>query len=92
MRQRRTETKATTVWPIHELTRSLPKLMHAGLRSSRFYTGGNDSLTFQAQTTRSRTANAEENLEKLVEELQRIYQMSVPGETSVKKVKKHQAL
>ncbi|KAI1842995.1 hypothetical protein JX266_010848 [Neoarthrinium moseri] len=88
----KTESKATTVWPVHELTRSMPKLMHSALRSSRYYTSGNDSLTFQAQTHRSRTANSEENHGKLVEEIHRIFRETVPGMTSAKKQKKYEAL
>ncbi|ETS73752.1 hypothetical protein PFICI_14698 [Pestalotiopsis fici W106-1] len=88
----KTETKATTVWAVHELTRILPKLMHPALRTSRYYTSRNDSLTIQAQTQRSRTANTDENVQKLVEEIQRIYRESVPGVTTAKKIKKYEAL
>jgi peptidyl-tRNA hydrolase ICT1 len=80
------------VWPICELTRSLPKLMHAGLRASKYYASGSDSLIFQAQTQRDRSANTEENLEKLAEELRRIYRETVPGVTDVKKIKRYEAL
>lgn len=89
---RRTETKATTVWPIHELIKALPKVMHSTLRASRYYTSRTDSLTIQAQTQRSRTANTDENVEKLMEEIHRIYREVVPGVTSAKKVKKYEAL
>ncbi|KAI0123606.1 hypothetical protein BJ170DRAFT_639756 [Xylariales sp. AK1849] len=88
----KTESKATTVWAVSELAKGLPKLMHSGLRSSRYYTSRNDSITVQAQTQRSRSANTDENHEKLVDELQRIYRETVPGATSVKKMKKYEAL
>ncbi|KAJ0298203.1 hypothetical protein COL516b_010126 [Colletotrichum fioriniae] len=48
-----------------------------------------DSLTFQAQTHRQRDANSEENQQKLIDEIKRIYQETVPGETSSDKKKKH---
>ncbi|KAH6653171.1 hypothetical protein BKA67DRAFT_310489 [Truncatella angustata] len=88
----KTETKATTVWPVFELTRMLPKLMHSPLRSSRYYTSRTDSLTIQAQTQRSRSANTDENFDKLVEEIRRIYREAVPGVTNTKKAKKYEAL
>ncbi|KAI0160147.1 hypothetical protein GGR57DRAFT_499561 [Xylariaceae sp. FL1272] len=87
----KTESKATTVWPVHELARSLPKLMRSALRSSRYYTMGSDSFTIHAQTQRSRTANVTENHDKLVKELHRIYTEQVPEPTSEKKIKKHEA-
>ncbi|KAM0811490.1 hypothetical protein AB5N19_11846 [Seiridium cardinale] len=88
----KTETKATTVWPVHELTQTLPKLLHPALRTSRYYTSRTDSLTIQAQTQRSRTANTDENVQKLADEIQRIYREAVPGVTNAKKVKKYEAL
>ncbi|KAI0179690.1 peptidyl-tRNA hydrolase domain-containing protein [Hypoxylon sp. FL1284] len=88
----KTESKATTVWSIEELSKSLPKLMRLALRTSRYYAKGNDSITIQAQTQRSRSANHEENHKKLVEELQKMYKQHVPQATSSEKVKKHEDL
>ncbi|GAP92746.1 putative peptidyl-tRNA hydrolase domain-containing protein [Rosellinia necatrix] len=88
----KTETKATSIWPVSELSKGLPKMMCAALRSSRYYSVRNDSITIQAQTQRSRTANTDENRQKLVEELHRIYREQVPAATSEKKIKKHEAL
>jgi peptidyl-tRNA hydrolase ICT1 len=51
-----------------------------------------DSITIQAQTQRSRSANADDNHEKLVGELHRIYQEQVPAATDGKKIKKHEAM
>jgi hypothetical protein len=51
-----------------------------------------DSITIQAQTLRSRTANTDENQRKLVEELHRIYRERVPAATSEKKIKKHEEM
>ncbi|KAK8055012.1 hypothetical protein PG993_000239 [Apiospora rasikravindrae] len=88
----RTESKATTVWSFKDLTKDLPKLLHSGLRASKYYAARTDSISIQAQTQRSRTANTDENHQKLFEELQKIYRDSVPGETSDKKRKKYEAL
>ncbi|KAI2631443.1 hypothetical protein GGS26DRAFT_591319 [Hypomontagnella submonticulosa] len=88
----KTESKATTVWSVEELSRSLPKLIRSSLRSSKYYSKRNDSITIQAQTQRSRSANTEENHLKLVEELRKIYKEKVPGSTSNETVKKYEAL
>ncbi|KAI0108751.1 hypothetical protein F4776DRAFT_667891 [Hypoxylon sp. NC0597] len=87
-----TESKATTVWSMEELSKSLPKLVRSALRSSKYYSKRNDSITIQAQTQRNRSANTGENHLKLVEELQKIYKENVPGETSSEKIKKYEAL
>ncbi|CAJ2509590.1 Uu.00g146160.m01.CDS01 [Anthostomella pinea] len=88
----KTETKATTVWSVDELSKSLPKLVHSALRTSKYYSGRTDSIQIQAQTQRSKAANTDENYEKLAEELRKIYKERVPGSTSDKKVKKYEAL
>ncbi|KAI1385926.1 uncharacterized protein F4822DRAFT_414478 [Hypoxylon trugodes] len=88
----KTETKATTVWPVKELSKSLPKLVFAALRSSRYYSKGNDSISIQCQTQRSRSANENENHLKLAEEIEKIYKENVPGVSSQEKAKKHEAL
>ncbi|KAI1821631.1 hypothetical protein F4861DRAFT_451258 [Xylaria intraflava] len=88
----KTESKATTVWPLGELSKGLPKLICHALRSSRYYAMRTDSITIQAQTHRSRTANTDENRQKLIEELRRIYQEKVPAATSEKKIKKHKEM
>jgi peptidyl-tRNA hydrolase ICT1 len=88
----RTESKATTVWSVPELSRSLPSLVKSVLRTSRYYSRRNDTITIQAQTQRSRSANRDENHKKLSEELLRLYRERVPGETSEKKAKKYKAL
>lgn len=85
----RTESKATTSWTISELNGMLPKLLRAKLRSSRYYTARNDSLTFSAQTERQRSSNVDENKDKLIQELLKIYSETVPGETDPQKIKKH---
>ncbi|KAI0389083.1 hypothetical protein F5Y17DRAFT_156077 [Xylariaceae sp. FL0594] len=88
----KTESKATSVWSVTELSQGLPKLVREGLRSSRYYSMRNDSITIQAQTHRSRTVNMDENRRKLLDELQRIYRERVPGTTSEAKREKHQAI
>lgn len=88
----RTETKATTTWPIKILLGVLPSILHESVRSSKFYSQRSDSISIQAQTERSRTANRDENHQKLFEELQTLYKTTVPGETSAVKARKYEAL
>ncbi|TDZ34961.1 hypothetical protein C8035_v010196 [Colletotrichum spinosum] len=85
----KTESKALTSWPVKDLLPALPKLLHRAVRQSKYYTASSDSLAFQAQEHRQRAANATENQQKLMDEIQRIYDETVPGETSVDKKKKH---
>lgn len=66
--------------------------MRSALRSSRYYSMRGDSITIQAQTSRSRTANTDENHHKLVEEIHRMYREQVPAATSEKKIKKHEEM
>jgi peptidyl-tRNA hydrolase ICT1 len=88
----RTESKATTSWPVKELLGVLPKLMQPAVRASKYYTAQNDSLTLQAQTHRERSTNANENVEKLLGELDRIYRERVPNESSSEKQRKYSEL
>jgi peptidyl-tRNA hydrolase ICT1 len=81
-----------TTWPVTQLTAILPKIMHPHLRASKYYTSQKDCLSLQAQTSRSRTANEEENVHKLYEEIQRIYEETVPSETSPLKRQKYAQL
>ncbi|KAF9873528.1 hypothetical protein CkaCkLH20_08987 [Colletotrichum karsti] len=85
----KTESKAITVWPVKDLFPVLPKLLHRGIKESKYYTARSDSLTFQAQEHRQRAVNSDENQKKLVDEVQRIYRETVPGETSNETKKKH---
>ncbi len=67
-------------------------MLHAGIRESKYYSQRNDSLSIQAQTQRSRSANTDENHQKMFDELMDLYRRTVPGETSPEKAKKHEAL
>ncbi|RDA82700.1 hypothetical protein CP532_3922 [Ophiocordyceps camponoti-leonardi (nom. inval.)] len=86
----KTESKAVTAFSAKELLSMLPKSLHHGVRASKYYTAANDCLTFHAQSQRSRTANAEENRKKLMDELTRLYDDTIPSETSAEKRKKHE--
>ncbi|KAK1783287.1 hypothetical protein QBC45DRAFT_400187 [Copromyces sp. CBS 386.78] len=88
----KTETKATTTWPISKLQAHVPKILHAKLRNSKYYTRGNDSITIQAQTERSRSANQAANHQKLYDELMGLYAKTVPAESSPDKARKYEAL
>lgn len=88
----RTESKATTVWPVRDLLAVLPRLMHGPVRASKYYTAGNDSWTIHAQTHRVRSSNLDENNRKLADEVERIYESAVPRETSEETKEKHRNL
>lgn len=75
-----------------ELTSITPKLLHPLLRTSKHYVKNKDCLLFQAQETRDRNANMEDNRSKLFGELQRMYSDAVPSDTSVEKKQKHAGL
>ncbi|KAJ2896976.1 uncharacterized protein MKZ38_005075 [Zalerion maritima] len=85
----KTESKATTTWSIIQLEHLCPKLMHTGLRESKFFAQRSNSMIFHAEEHRSKTANQDENPRKLYEELQKIYKASVPGGQSAEKVAKY---
>ncbi|UZP32595.1 hypothetical protein NXS19_000411 [Fusarium pseudograminearum] len=88
----KTETKAITAYPVGQLLSILPKSLHPSIRKSKYYTSTNDSLTFQAQDSRSRDANADDNRRKLTDEVMRMYKEATPAETSVEKRKKHEEI
>lgn len=88
----RTETKATTAWPVRELLKVLPTILHPHVRSLKYYSKRADSIIIQAQTERSRSANVGENHQKLFEELQNLCKDIVPGETAPEKHQKYEAL
>ncbi|KAK3319899.1 hypothetical protein B0T19DRAFT_433277 [Cercophora scortea] len=88
----KTESKATTTWPVSQLLAFLPQQLHAGIRASRYYSKRNDCISIQAQTQRSRSANEEENHQKLFDEIQSLYSEVVPGESSPDKARKYEAL
>ncbi|KHO01002.1 peptidyl-tRNA hydrolase domain-containing protein [Metarhizium album ARSEF 1941] len=88
----KTETKATTVYPVRDLLSSLPRNLHSTIRSSKYYVASNDSLTFQDQTHRSRAANADENRNKLMQEVIRIYKATTPTKTGDEKKKKYEIM
>lgn len=75
-----------------DLLAVLPKYLHSAVRSSKYYIAGNDSLTFAAQTHRSKSANLDENKRKLIDEVMGIYRDLTPAETSSEKKKKHQEM
>ncbi|KAI1169453.1 peptidyl-tRNA hydrolase domain-containing protein [Nemania sp. FL0916] len=88
----KTESKATSVWPISELSKGMPKLVRSQLKSSRYYSVRNDAISIQAQEQRSRTANTDLNRQKLFDEVHRLFREHVPGATSEETIKKHEAV
>lgn len=87
--QPRTETKAISVFPVKDILAVIPPILHPSIRMSPYYTAGSDSLTFQAQTHRSRTANADENRQKLAAVIAELYDEKVPAETGSDKHAKY---
>ncbi|EFX00813.1 hypothetical protein CMQ_1894 [Grosmannia clavigera kw1407] len=85
----RTESKATTLWAVNELAGTLPKLLQDKIRLSRYYTRTTDSITIQAQTQRSRSANAADNQKKMYEEVLKMYDEAVPGDSSPENARKY---
>ncbi|OAQ99633.1 hypothetical protein LLEC1_06756 [Akanthomyces lecanii] len=85
----RTETKAISVFPVKDILAVTPSILHPSIRMSPYYTAGSDSLTFQAQTHRSRTANADENRQKLAAVIAQLYEEKVPAETGSDKHAKY---
>ena len=88
----RTESKATTVWPVSQLSAFLPAVLRSKLRESKYYSKRSDCISIQAQTQRSRTANTDENHQKLFEEIKSMYETTVPGESNPDKARKYEAL
>lgn len=77
------------MYPIKDIIAILPRFLHSSIRSSQYYVATSDSLTFHAQTHRSRSANADENRRKLMAEVSRLYNEKVPAETSNDKKEKY---
>ncbi|KAL5596744.1 hypothetical protein BROUX41_006565 [Berkeleyomyces rouxiae] len=88
----KTESKAITSWPVHEIAGVVPRLLRASLRASKYYTERSDSLSFAAQTSRQRASNADENRAKLFGELMRMYEAVVPGESDPSKEQKYEKI
>ncbi|KAK3321584.1 hypothetical protein B0H66DRAFT_175389 [Apodospora peruviana] len=88
----KTESKATTTWPISQLLTFLPKILHADIRASKYYSKNSDCIIIQAQTQRSRSANTDDNHLKLFNELLCLYTKAVPEESSPEKKRKYKAL
>ncbi|KAK2628908.1 hypothetical protein QTJ16_002011 [Diplocarpon rosae] len=88
----KTSSKAMTVWPLRILRGHVPKILHHGLRSSRFYVSSSDSISISCDTARNQTSNAEETHTRLYEEIIQIYKRRVPGVTSPEQKKKVEQL
>ncbi len=77
------------MFPVKDILAVIPPILHPSVRLSPYYTAGSDSLTFQAQTHRSRTANADENRKKLASVIAQLYDEKVPAETGSDKHAKY---
>ncbi|PMD13965.1 hypothetical protein NA56DRAFT_636668 [Hyaloscypha hepaticicola] len=88
----KTSSKATTVWELHALYPHVPKILHQGLRNSRYYVSSSDSIKMQCDTSRSQPDNKAENHRKLFEEITALYKQRVPGLTSPEQLKRIEQL
>jgi hypothetical protein len=88
----RTSSKATTVWELYALYPHVPKVLHQGLRDSRYYVHSSDSIKMQCDSSRSQSDNRAENHQKLFDEITRIYKQRVPGITPPEQMKKIEQL
>ncbi|KAE9369569.1 hypothetical protein N431DRAFT_413709 [Stipitochalara longipes BDJ] len=88
----KTSSKATTVWELHALFLHVPKVLHPGLRDSKYYVHSSDSIQMQCDSSRSQSENRAKNHQKLLDELTRIYKQRVPGVTAPEQLKKIEQL
>ena len=68
--------------PLDRLLPHVPILLHAGIKSSRYYTDKSASLLIQSDDSRKQAQNRDACFRKLHELLVDVGRQSVPGETS----------
>lgn len=68
--------------PLARLLPHVPVLLHAGIKSSRYYADKSASLLFQSDDSRKQTQNRDTCFRKLRELLVEVGRQTVPGETS----------
>jgi peptidyl-tRNA hydrolase ICT1 len=68
--------------PLDRLLPHVPTLLHAGIKSSRYYADKTASLLIQSDDSRRQTQNKDTCFRKLHELLVEIGRQTVPGETS----------
>jgi len=78
----RTSSKALTEWPIADLLTHVPKVLHQGLKDSRYYVASSQSIKIQCDTHRGQTENEAETHKRLGEEISKVYAQRVPGVTN----------
>ncbi|TVY49247.1 hypothetical protein LOCC1_G000825 [Lachnellula occidentalis] len=83
-----TDSKATTTWEFDALTRYVPKVLHEGLRGSRYFARKSNAMSIQCDSHRSKHKNTRETHERLFQELTRLYKERVPGTTDPEQKKK----
>ncbi|TVY86745.1 Peptidyl tRNA hydrolase 4 [Lachnellula willkommii] len=75
----KTDSKATTTWDFDTLTRYVPKVLHEGLRNSRYYARRSNAMSIQCDSQRSKHKNTRETWKRLSDEITRVYKERVPG-------------
>jgi hypothetical protein len=88
----RTDSKATTAWDLYALYPHVPKVLHQGLRESRYYVSSSDSLKIHSDSSRGQSENKAETHQRLFDEILRIYKQRVPGITPPEQLKRIEQL
>ncbi|TVY78434.1 hypothetical protein LSUE1_G007029 [Lachnellula suecica] len=78
----KTSSKAETVWDLDALADHVPKVLHQGLRDSRYYVKSSNQMAIKCDSHRSRTDNKKETHKRLFDEITKLYKARVPGVTS----------
>lgn len=84
--------KATLQVPFAKLTKLIPNLLVAPLRSSRYYKVNSDAILIQSDESRKQSDNTNNTFKKLSDVIAEIGANIVPGETSDAQKKRVQAL
>ena len=74
--------KAQLRVPLERLLPHIPTFLHAGIKSSRYYTEKSASLLIQSDDSRKQAQNKDICFKKLQELLVEIGKQTIPGETS----------
>lgn len=88
----RTSSKATVAWPLQSLLKYVPRVLHQGIRDSRYYVTSSDAISIQCDTGRNQSGNREECHDRLYDEIQQIYKRRIPGITSPDQKQRIEAL
>ncbi|KAF2835913.1 hypothetical protein M501DRAFT_1026451 [Patellaria atrata CBS 101060] len=74
--------KATLRLPLDQLLMHIPKLLHQGIRESRYYVKNSDALIIQADDSRKQRDNEHSCYTRLYSLVAEVGAKTIPGETS----------